>query len=322
MIQIHTKRLLNLIDSHSTEIDERIDGCKKRLKRLLNKGSFTNGNQTINLTHDHISYLSNLEKHLVKIVKSPSFEQRHIFYELNETDKPFKDKVISILGYKELRSDENKAFYPKFFKELGIKTCVYCNAMLTVCTEKKGGGKVTAKFQLDHHIDKAKFPCYSISFFNLFPVCGPCNNAKKNDPIHFKLYTPDKSETKKSPFKFEIDKKSIALYRLSRDENDLKISFDDKKVGLNERLDVIGIYNTQKDLAAEIITKAEFYNKPLKESYEESFKKMYGKNGRGNLDFGRFILGNYTEEKDIHNRPMAKFSQDIARQLGLIPKID
>jgi len=34
--------------------------------------------------------------------------------------------------------------------------------------------------------------------------------------------------------------------------------------------------------------------------------------------FERFLIGNYTEPKEIHKRPMAKFQQDIAEQLGLL----
>lgn len=32
----------------------------------------------------------------------------------------------------------------------------------------------------------------------------------------------------------------------------------------------------------------------------------------------RFILGNYTEEQEIHKRPFAKFMQDIGKEVGFI----
>ena len=32
----------------------------------------------------------------------------------------------------------------------------------------------------------------------------------------------------------------------------------------------------------------------------------------------RLLVGNYTRSKDIHKRPMTKFTQDIAKQLKLI----
>ncbi len=32
----------------------------------------------------------------------------------------------------------------------------------------------------------------------------------------------------------------------------------------------------------------------------------------------RFLSGNYTEEKEVYKRPLAKFTQDIAKELGLL----
>jgi hypothetical protein len=32
----------------------------------------------------------------------------------------------------------------------------------------------------------------------------------------------------------------------------------------------------------------------------------------------RLLIGNYMDETDIHKRPMSKFMQDIAQQLGII----
>jgi hypothetical protein len=76
-----------------------------------------------------------------------------------------------------------------------------------------------------------------------------------------------------------------------------------------------GIYNTQKDLAAEIILKSLIYNKSYQNTLKRSFEKLYGDRP---LLFNRLILGNYSEVTDIHKRPMAKFTQDIGKQLKLI----
>jgi 5-methylcytosine-specific restriction endonuclease McrA len=234
--------------------------------------------------------------------------------------KPFKDKLINILGYEELRSGKNSEtpILMKFFKEIGLKSCVYCNAQLSVVIEKKGG-KLSSNFQVDHYIDKASYPCFSISFFNLYPVCASCNNKKGNKEIGFQLYSENQQDLEKSPFEFEIDRASLANYRISRDYKDLKVHFNDQGSGLNEHMNVQDIYATQNDLAEEIIVKAEIYNKSYGNSLKKSFSTLYGSGGLKNLDFNRFIVGNYTDPKDIHKRPMSKFTQDIARQLKLIP---
>jgi len=35
-------------------------------------------------------------------------------------------------------------------------------------------------------------------------------------------------------------------------------------------------------------------------------------------DVNRFILGTYDKPEDIHKRPLAKLTQDVAKQLGII----
>lgn len=57
------------------------------------------------------------------------------------------------------------------------------------------------------------------------------------------------------------------------------------------------------------------YNKAYTDSLKEGLKKLY-KNKAPMLE--RLLIGNYVDEKDIHKRPMAKFVQDIAKQLKLI----
>ena len=64
----------------------------------------------------------------------------------------------------------------------------------------------------------------------------------------------------------------------------------------------------------ELILKAEIYTKSYKETLVNSFGKIFSNVSITN----RIIIGNYSAEDEIHNRPMAKFTQDIAKQLGLI----
>lgn len=230
----------------------------------------------------------------------------------SDTFKLFKDKLLNIMGYEKLRSDKNKMIYPQFFKKLGIKACVYCNSQLTITTELDDEIYV-ARFQVDHYIDKASYPCFSISFYNLYPVCASCNNKKGNKSLGFKLYSNVNDEL----IKFSLDSESIAMFRIYKNDSLLKINFSDNDSGLDRLFAIQKIYETQKDLAAEIIIKSEIYNDTYKKTLKKSFSKLYGR-GSASINFNRIILGNYTEPKDIHKRPMSKFTQDIAKQLGLI----
>lgn len=232
----------------------------------------------------------------------------------------FRNKILKSLGYASKRSN----FYPKYFYSIGIKACVYCNSQLAVSIEeeKKKAKTLTykAKFQVDHYMPKSRYPGLSISLFNLYPVCGSCNNSKSKQELSFSLYQ-DSTKITPSQFRFILDKVSIAKYLLTKNSDDIIFSFDEPAVAspyksFEEVLNVQGIYNTQKDLAEELILKSIIYTPKYKETLQKQYPQLFNSAGI----FNRIILGNYSSEKEIHKRPMAKFTIDIAKQVGLFKK--
>ncbi|MBL1231103.1 MAG: HNH endonuclease [Flavobacteriales bacterium] len=329
MIAIDKKKLETVIHKYEDEIDLHLLKVKGSLTSWLKKSTVGKGVNIRSLRDEEILYLRLLRLSLPKIIKGNADkldEYKKYFEKIIPSNQrgttnfiKFKDALLSKMGYSLLRSGDKKRaikpFYPKFYADLGIKSCVYCNSQLTICVDK-GGNNKSAKFQVDHFEPKADYPFLSISFFNLYPVCGSCNLQKGGSLIDFNLYASNSSQILKSELTFELEKKSLALFRLSRLESKLSINFKGKgSKDFDEAFDVKGIYNTQKDLAAEIVLKSEIYNNSYKKALHNSFKKLYPDE---RIPFNRFIVGNYTDPKDIHKRPMAKFTQDIARQLGLI----
>lgn len=65
---------------------------------------------------------------------------------------------------------------------------------------------------------------------------------------------------------------------------------------------------------AELIQKKEIYTESYKQHLAKQFKDLF----KDESIINRLIIGNYDTVEDIHKRPMAKFTQDIARQLNLI----
>lgn len=222
-----------------------------------------------------------------------------------------KDKIINCLGYTKLRS----SFYPNYFNDIGIKACVYCNSQLTIVANKRH-----AKFEVDHFYPKSDYPFLSISLCNLYPACASCNGTKSSKKIEFELYTDDISKTKKSDYKFKLASNSKAKYLVTREKNIIEVEFKEpndessKFEKFNDVFHIEGIYRTQNDLVEELLIKSQIYNDSYIKSLKISFQKL-------NLNpevFKRIIVGNYTEDTDIHKRPMSKISMDIARELGLI----
>jgi hypothetical protein len=101
---------------------------------------------------------------------------------------------------------------------------------------------------------------------------------------------------------------------ITKDLNDLNFKFTPISNSLQNNFRIEEIYSTQKDVIEELIVKQAMYDDYNKKSLQNSFSKL---SLRPDL-YLRTLVGNYIKESDIHKRPMAKFMQDIARDLGII----
>jgi hypothetical protein len=324
MISINQNVISNVLDANSAAIDVLIANAKQSVNAFIKKpdrfGGKNKARIPITLSQDEISYLTKLEAEFENIIKAgpKQIETYQIDFDtiingltLSKNHKEFKNELLIRMGYSKLRN----TFYPSFFEETGLKSCVYCNSQLAVTVSSSNGSK-SAKFQVDHFLPKSEYPCFSLSFFNLLPVCSPCNGKKSANAVKFNVYSDDPNDLKDSPFKFRLDKRSIISYRINGVQEKLIIKFDDpKKKGFNKSFDIEGIYSTQKDLAEELVLKSIIYNQNYLNSLRNSFKTLYP----NKIPMAeRLLVGNYTRVNDIHKRPMSKFTQDIARQLKLI----
>lgn len=206
------------------------------------------------------------------------------------------------------------SIYPDFMRELGIKTCVYCNAQYALYVKYKRN-KFT-NYQLDHWKAKSKYPYLCTSFFNLQPCCAHCNQMKQQKDTDFNLYTHDSKAL--NPMTFFIPDTHIAKFLCTHNCNDLEIWYDCENDVLKESHEqtfhIKTQYQAHKDIVEEIIWKKQIYNSTFLEIYRETFKKL----GFSSVQFNRFIIGNYDKPEDVLKRPLAKLAQDIARQLKII----
>nr|WP_315154423.1 hypothetical protein [uncultured Flavobacterium sp.] len=330
MISIPLYCVENVISKNKVEIDAFIKENKVKIEKLLVK-PIKNLNKNYTVAEDkkfnkhldyfnhvksencQINYLNYLISNFQKIILSTPEELDSHRLEFNKIidekviNKKFREIIIETLNYKYLRAN----FYPKYFNGLGLKACVYCNSQLAIISNGN-----SAHFEVDHYLPKDKLPCFAISFYNLYPICGSCNKRKLDKEVEFQLYKTDILLNSKSEFSFEIEISSLANYFISNDSSDIEIIFNEpinKTTNFDKIFKINGVYNTQKDIAEELILKSKIYNENYKKSLIKSFS-IFNKVNLGN----RIIIGNYTKENEIHNRPMAKFTQDISRQLGLL----
>lgn len=323
MISINQNIISKILEVNSIEIDSLIADAKQSVIDFRNNPDKSGGRNIripITLTQLEIDYLGKLIADFESIVKAEPAEIKDLKDDfdaiisganLARYNKEFKNELLIRMSYSKLRDD----YYAGYFESTGLKACVYCNSQLAVTVRSFTGGR-SAKFQVDHFLSKSEYPCFSISFFNLLPVCGPCNGKKSASAVNFDVYSADLNDLKDSPFKFRLDKRSIISYRINGDQDKLIIKFDDpQNKDFNKNFDIEGIYATQKDIAEELVLKSIIYNENYLKSLSNSFTKLYP----NKIPMAeRLLVGNYTRVKDIHKRPMSKFTQDIAKQLKLI----
>lgn len=235
----------------------------------------------------------------------------------------FHDAIVAAMRYEDLRDQE----FLDYLKTKSYKACVYCNSNATLIVDFKryhNKDKIKtksrkARLELDHFYPKSKYPFLCTSFFNLYPVCGNCNRSKSNKTAKFQLYTKDDLL---DSFVFWIDDVSIVNYwkDKTRDCSKIKVCFQSSNGDLDllsnhdELFQIQGIIDCYTDLAEELLHKAKVYNNSYKESLVNSFKALFP----DQTIINRLLIGNYDRPEDIHKRPMAKFTQDVAKQLGLI----
>ncbi|KLT63930.1 hypothetical protein [Pedobacter sp. BMA] len=230
-----------------------------------------------------------------------------------EARKAFLNKIHTALNYKGLRT----TFYPAYFAKIGIKACVYCNSQLAIAMEKEQGA-YSARFDVDHHIGKNQYPGLAISLFNLYPSCAPCNRRKSEGSVRFKLYSNDEADLLRSSFVFKLDAHAKAKYLLSPKTAQLGINLinrKDAKDSAHEKFfGIDSIYRTQADVAQELLIKSQAYDQAYKQILFEKFSGL----GITRIDIERLLIGNYSSEHEIHKRPLSKFVQDLARELGIL----
>lgn len=313
MIAVHIEKVKNVQDKYQLEFEDQRKSALEKLVKFKRNSKI----QFSTCEKNYLDHIINIFKQKDLLLSTP----QDIDYlktivgsvPINSRKKgltPLKQFIIDKLNYKGLRSK----FYPKYFNDIGIKACVYCNSALTVSVEQTGG-KYSARFDVDHYEPKDEFPFLSIFPFNLYPACAPCNRRKsKSTKVKFKLYSDNLIETSYSKYRFKLDVGAKSKYLLTKDVNDLDFSFEPTNNSLQSKLKIKEIYDTQKDVIEELIVKKLMYDKDNRKSLYNSFSKLYL---HPDL-YLRTLVGNYTKQQEIHKRPMSKFMQDIARDLGII----
>jgi hypothetical protein len=261
---------------------------------------------------------------------------------LADVDAGFKQQITAQHGLRGNEADDllKRIFAYGYFREkalarwdaydlaakLEVNVCPYCNRQFTT-TVRKQNGEGIVRPEFDHFFPQGTHPLLALSLYNLVPCCSTCNSRAckgdddfcLNDNVH--PYVEGFGEEGTFTFTPQALSPGAALPDVA---DQVKISLNivpdpddpDKKARVEENcrafnLDVI--YESHADVVSEILWKGKAYPG----GYVEALRHML--DGRLSTDdVNRIILGNYTAEKDLDKRPLAKLTRDIAKELGLI----
>ena len=191
----------------------------------------------------------------------------------------------------------------RFVEELQVTVCPYCNRNFVNSTYKR------TMCDLEHFFDKAKYPIFAVSFYNLIPVCHPCNHVKASGKISYSSHNPQYTTDELLTFDYFI---TGADFLRDAHQIGIEIDYDQAKFGKNVQvLKLNEVYQIHTDLVQECIKKTIIFNK----EYLQELYRIYPELFESEEEVYRIVFGNYEKEEDYGKRPLSKLTKDIIQEL-------
>lgn len=202
----------------------------------------------------------------------------------------------------------------EFIKNIGQKTCPYCNRSYIYTLTNNN----EVKPEIDHFYPKHKYPLLAVSYYNLIPSCPTCNGfgAKgKKDPIEESLINPYLIES--NDYKFNVEINNINILNPISDIIDSSVSIkfsDDNLIQGNVSVFKLDeLYKEHRDIVLELYVKSQLEYSQTYIDYLKSYTELQF----SDEEIKRLITCNYMNDTDLHKRPLSKLMKDVAEQFEL-----
>ncbi|SFC42162.1 HNH endonuclease domain-containing protein [Bacillus sp. UNCCL81] len=225
----------------------------------------------------------------------------------SECEKNFRELTklnITMDNFKQLDIFQKEWNDYHFILESSIRVCPYCNRQY-ITPILSDNGKMRA--DIDHFLPKNEYPYFSMSIYNLVPVCKPCNQSLKGDRnFTFDNISPY-DDNISDYFKFEAN---LSTYEVST-------VVSKGQDAIYRHLDIFKIealYNYHQNHVEELVKKRIAYpDKYIQDLYEKN--KDYFNN---ELEVKQIIVGYIHDINRLNDEAFLKFRLDLAQQLGFL----
>jgi 5-methylcytosine-specific restriction endonuclease McrA len=230
-----------------------------------------------------------------------------------------EDKKILIDVYEKFR---NSVSSKNYIHKVSLKVCPYCNRNYIFNFTKNDKEEATA--QLDHFIDKSKYPYLSLSLYNLVPSCSVCNQRKSAqdilktpilNPFEDNIHNHISFNSSEIISRDELENKNLDFFSEERTKITINVNSDDKRVEEHlKTFNIEGLYNHHTDVVADLYKKRIIYS----DEYIDELLTKYGEIFQSREELIGLITCGYMNEEELNQRPLSKLIRDISDELGLI----
>lgn len=210
-----------------------------------------------------------------------------------------------IFDYDKIISNKNTGIAYEILEILNIKVCPYCNREY-ISTVTKNDTKIIRP-DFDHFYSKTEYPLFSLSLYNLIPVCKICNlkKASKSFTYEKNLYPYKEGIEDFRVFLYEITDYNIKIERNIKNQKYKKFLENVDKLYLEEIYD-----ESHRNEVKEIVMR--------KRSLEDLAIKKFNTRLETEIETDKSkikeILG-YVQKEEIKNTSLGKLTNDIIDSL-------
>ena len=301
-------------DLVKTFLDKYIDDVHKKLKKNIDEG-FKYNNKKISLSKMDKKFLEQkFSKDKIKhIIQANTDELKSIIEDLSKkVDLHNKHtKLYKAIYNAFVMNGYNKLDKFEFIKNIGLKSCPYCNRSYIYTINKNKN----LKPEIDHFYPKTLYPYLAISYYNLIPSCPVCNGfGAKGSKDSYKDELKNPYDIDYDDFQFIIEINSADIENNTICEDSIEIKLKSKIDANNEYFQIENLYKEHCDIVVDL------YHK-IKQKYNPSYIELLNKDIEGleliEEDIYRFITCGYFNDNELHKRPLSKLIKDITQELGI-----